>query len=58
MTSLVVHEFKNSPIEQRASDGYFNLTSMCAIEGKKVNDYLRLELLGIKERAVFFYALS
>lgn len=47
MTELMVHSFKSSQIEQRAIDGYFNLSAMCKAEGKLVADYLRLK--GTKE---------
>ena len=44
MTAKIVkHDFNGNPIRQRVSDEYVSLTDMAKVEGKQVNDYLRLE---------------
>ena len=44
--ALIPHEIEGSVINQRASDGYINATSMCRSVGKQINDYSRLKSTG------------
>ena len=39
---IISHEIEESPINQRAIDGYINATEMCKAAGKRFNDYSRL----------------
>ncbi|PSF33898.1 hypothetical protein C7H19_19435 [Aphanothece hegewaldii CCALA 016] len=41
--SIIIHETNGLEIDQRREDGYINLTQMAQANGKKLNDYLRLE---------------
>jgi len=40
---IIVHEANGLQVGQRREDGYINLTKMAQANGKKLNDYLRLE---------------
>jgi hypothetical protein len=40
---IINHEVNGLQIGQRREDGYINLTKMAKANGKKINDYLRLE---------------
>lgn len=40
---IIIHEANGLQIGQRRLDGYINLTKMAQANGKKVNDYLRLD---------------
>jgi hypothetical protein len=41
--NIIIHEANGLQIGQRHEDGYINLTKMAQANGKKLNDYLRLE---------------
>lgn len=41
--SLVLHQFNDTPIRQRAKDGYLDATAMCRATEKLFNDYARLQ---------------
>ena len=40
--ALIPHEIEQTPINQRATDGYINATAMCKAAGKQFHDYSRL----------------
>jgi hypothetical protein len=41
---IIIHEANGLQIGQRRLDGYINLTKMAQANGKKLNDYLRLDI--------------
>ena len=42
-TSLIVHQFNSTPINQRSLDGYMDATAACKATGKFFADYRRLQ---------------
>lgn len=44
MNPIIVHQFNQSAIELRATDGYINATAMCQATNKLIADYLRLDI--------------
>ena len=45
-TALAGREWNGTLIRQRVSDGYANATAMCQANGKRLNDYMRLDRTG------------
>jgi len=43
VNELITRTWNDTPISRRASDGYVNATAMCKAEGKRWNDYVRLD---------------
>lgn len=43
MNELITRTWNDTLISRRASDGYVNATAMCKAEGKRWNDYVRLD---------------
>lgn len=41
--NLTLHSFNSTSIGQRSEDGYVNATAMCQANGKRFNDYFRLD---------------
>lgn len=49
---LITHHVAQSPIQQRAGDGYINATQLCSAAGKRWYNYLRVETTGHFLRAL------
>lgn len=42
-TTMLAHQYHQGMIMQRVTDGYVNATAACKANGKKFNDYQRLD---------------
>lgn len=64
LVQFIPHQVNGVKVDQRSTDGFINVTAMCAAHGKEVSDWLRLEstfqlfcalasFLGIKTNMAF-----